>query len=252
MRVASSLFVALLTCGRLLAAEPPHGAPTWHKETAVYKIVGPTDIEADVYRRNGDTPRPCVVWIHGGALIMGSRQGVPREIEALCRAENYVLVSLDYRLAPEVRLPTIIDDVQDAIRWLAGEGVRRFHVDASKIAVAGGSAGGYLTMMTGFRVEPRPKVLVAYWGYGDIDGPWYTTPSEHYRHSPLVSKEDAERAVGGPVVTRGGGDRGKYYLYLHRTACGPRRSAGSIRPASRGSSIPIVRCATSRRPIRPS
>ncbi len=226
MRVAATLFVALLMCGRLAAADRAESGQTWQKETVVYKIVGPTDVEADVYRRNGDAARPCVVWIHGGALIIGNRQGVPREIEALCRAENYVLVSLDYRLAPEVRLPAIIEDIQDAFRWLASDGVRRFHVDASKIAVTGGSAGGYLTMMTGFCVEPRPKVLVAYWGYGDVDGPWYTTPSEHYRQSPLVSKEDAQRAVGGPVHTSGGGDRGRYYLYLRQNGLWAKEVSG--------------------------
>ena len=77
---------------------------------------GPTKIEADVFGRNGDVPRPAIVWIHGGALIMGNRDGVPQNIVALARMNNYVLISIDYRLAPEVRLPAIIEDLQDALR----------------------------------------------------------------------------------------------------------------------------------------
>ena len=52
----------------------------------------------------------------------------------------------------------------------------------SSVAVSGGSAGGYLTLVTGYRVKPWPKALVAFWGYGDLVGPWYSEPSPHPRH----------------------------------------------------------------------
>ena len=90
---AASLLAAVLTG---TSAAPAAEQPAWEKQTIAYKTVGPTVIEADVFRRNGDRPRPCVVWIHGGALIMGSRGGVPRDIRQLCEEQNYVLVSLDY------------------------------------------------------------------------------------------------------------------------------------------------------------
>jgi acetyl esterase/lipase len=190
---------------------------SWTAETFVYKMAGPTKIEADVFRRNGTEPRPAIVWIHGGALIMGSRQGVPKNIVELAQVNNYVLISIDYRLAPEVRLPAIIGDLQDAFRWIHTQGPAKLHLDPQKIVVSGGSAGGYLTLMTGICVEPRPRALVAYWGYGDVDGPWYTEPSTHYRQQPLVSKEEAYRVVGGEVKTGSDGrPRGTYYLYLRQ------------------------------------
>ena len=46
----------------------------------------------------------------------------------------------------------------------------------------------------GARLKEKPKALVAYWGYGDVDGDWYTKPSEHYRKTPLVEKDDAQAA----------------------------------------------------------
>src|SRR4051794_40148273 len=116
-----SLLMVLASVVVVDAAEPAD----WTKETVVYKTVGPTKIEADVFRRSGDQVRPVVVWIHGGALIMGSRDGVPKNIADLCREQNYVLISLDYRLAPEVKLPAIIEDIQDAFRWIGGEGAKR-------------------------------------------------------------------------------------------------------------------------------
>jgi acetyl esterase/lipase len=214
-----------LTVGVAVALHPTPAradAPTFPKKTYTYKTVGDTKIQADVYRPDDAKGRPVVVWIHGGALIVGSRNSVPPQILDLCRKEGYVLVSLDYRLAPEVKLPAIIEDIQDAFRWIREQGPTLFHADPEKLVVSGGSAGGYLTLMTGVVVRPRPRALVAYWGYGDVDGPWYTQPSEHYRkQSPLVSKEEADQAVGDKVRTgtenaAGQKARGKFYLYLRQ------------------------------------
>src|SRR5262249_51831062 len=147
--------------------------PTLVKRTYDYKTAGDTRIQADVYRADDTQARPVLVWLHGGALIMGNRSGVSKNLLYLCRMVGYILASFDYRLAPEVKIPAIIEDVQAAFRWLRAEGPKLFHADSSRVVVTGGSAGGYLTLMTGICVQPRPTALVAYWGYGDVDGDWY-------------------------------------------------------------------------------
>jgi acetyl esterase/lipase len=197
------------------------GESSFGKKTYTYKEVGEIKVQADVHRAADTKVRPVLVWIHGGALITGSRTGVPKNLLDLCQREGYVLVSIDYRLAPEVKLPAIIADLKDALAWIRKEGPKQFHIDPNRIVVAGGSAGGYLTMMTGICVDPPPKALVAYWGYGDVDGDWYTKPSAFYREKrPLVDKEVAYKAVGGAVLTGADGKtgtaRGQYYLYLRQ------------------------------------
>ena len=208
-------------------------APAFTKKTYVYKTVGVVPLSVDVHRTEDDLVRPVVVWIHGGALINGSRSSVPPQLLALCRTEGFVLVSLDYRLAPEVKLPAIIQDVQDAFRWLREQGPRLLRIDPDRLVVTGGSAGGYLTLMTGVCVKPRPQALVAYWGYGDVDGDWYTRPSEHYRQTvPLISKEEALKGVGGQVRTGSEGNtddqkaRSRYYLYLRQNGLWTREVTG--------------------------
>ena len=74
---------------------------------------------------------------------------------------GHVLISLDYRLAPETQLAEIVHDVEDAFDWIRRNGPRLFKIDPTRIAVAGGSAGGYLTLTSGFRVRPRPAVLLS-------------------------------------------------------------------------------------------
>src|SRR5579859_5295717 len=115
----------VLLCGTASAADPPQLA----KKTYTYKTDGDVKIQADVYRTDDEKMRPVVVWIHGGALIMGNRNSVPKNLLDLCRAEGFALVSLDYRLAPEVKVPEIISDIEDALRWLREQGPKLSHLD---------------------------------------------------------------------------------------------------------------------------
>jgi len=190
------------------------------KQTHVYKQMGEIEIKADVYRSADDEKRPVLVWIHGGALITGSRAGVPAQLRSLAEEEGFVLVSIDYRLAPQAKIDEIVSDVRDALQWIRETGPELFHADSSRIVVSGGSAGGYLTMMAG-TFEPRPTALVTYWGYGSLDADWYTTPSEHYRTVlPLIEKDAAWAGVGKKVSTGATGQaarqRGRFYLYCRQ------------------------------------
>jgi acetyl esterase/lipase len=231
----ANVFVPALLCASAVllfaATRAAGGGPEKPVKTFVYKTAGKVDIHADVYRKDDGALQPAVVWLHGGALITGSRTPVPKDLLDYCLSHNYTVVSFDYRLAPEVKLPAIIADVEDAFRWLHGKGRELCQIDPRRgVVVAGGSAGGYLTLVTGYRVKPRPTALVSYWGYGDVDGEWYTKPSEHYRKRPLVSKEEAEKAVGAGILTGVQGPegkaRGRYYLYLRQNGLWTREVTG--------------------------
>src|SRR5262245_40835394 len=84
--------------------------------TYTYKQVGDLAIKADVHTSGERPVRPVVVWIHGGALIMGHREGIDQRLKQAFLDKGYAVVSIDYRLAPETQLPQIIEDVEDAFR----------------------------------------------------------------------------------------------------------------------------------------
>jgi acetyl esterase/lipase len=216
--------VACLMTSNLAQAQEGKIVKTTHE----YKRVGDCAIRADVYRLAGEDVRPVVIWIHGGALIMGSRGGIDRALADSLLKAGYVVVSIDYRLAPEAKLPDILGDLQDAYRWVREQGPTLFHADPNKIAVAGGSAGGYLTLAAGYKVEPRPRALVSFWGYGDIAGTWYSRPDPFYARQPLVAKEEAYRAVGGPVLSESTGrnNRSRFYLYCRQQGLWPKEVTG--------------------------
>ncbi len=191
------------------------------KKSYVYKEAGDLRIELDVHRPETEDRLPVLVWIHGGALLMGNRNGVPGHLLSLCRSEGFALVSIDYRLAPHVKAPEIVGDVKDALAWVSGKGAELAKLDPKKVVVSGGSAGGYLTLMSGVVADPKPRALVAFWGYGDVDGDWYTKPSEFYRKRPLVAREEAlaglgEKVVAAPPDKAQADARSRYYLYLRQ------------------------------------
>lgn len=215
-----TLLLAVFVC--LIPAEATAGGAM--PKTYTYKTVGDLPIKADVYRLPGDEVRPVIVWIHGGALIVGQRTGGPNpEQRKRYLDAGYVIVSIDYRLAPETKLNGIITDVQDAFKWVRAKGPDLYKIDPKRVAVVGHSAGGYLTLMSGFAVEPRPQALIAFYGYGDIDGDWYAKPDPFYRRTrPLVSKEAAYKAITSKEIAEGNvKGRGDFYMYCRQNGLWP-------------------------------
>ncbi len=171
------LILLVLMLGQSLAEQQKtkQGKESYEMKTYVYKVVDGCEIKADVSGgKSAGARQPVVLFIHGGALINGTRNAWgDKDIKSRFLDEGFIVVSIDYRLAPETKIAGIIEDVQDAYRWVREDGQGLFGCDPNRIGVAGGSAGGYLTLMTGFCVQPRPKALMVYCGYGDIDGDWY-------------------------------------------------------------------------------
>src|SRR3954452_21032775 len=90
-----------------------------------------------------DGPPPLLVYLHGGGWILGSRASYDPTCRALAVAAGAAVLSVEYRLAPEDPFPAALDDASAALDWAAGE-AEGLHVDASRLAIGGDSAGGNL------------------------------------------------------------------------------------------------------------
>ncbi len=228
----------LIVSAGVVAAQA--GNPHVSKTTYTFKTADGCAIRADVHRPADGRVRPAIFWIHGGALITGHRGGIrPAQLAKYIEA-GFAVVSIDYRLAPETKLPQILEDVQDAYKWVRSKGPSLFQIDPNRVAVVGHSAGGYLTLTTGYRVAPRPKALVAFYGYGDIIGDWYKKPDPFYLKQPAVTKDEALSVVGSAAVSEAAtpNQRGRFYLYSRQqglwpilvSGWDPEREAGKFAP----------------------
>jgi acetyl esterase/lipase len=199
-------------------------------KTYIYKTVGNLEVKADVYRAEDRVLRPVVLWIHGGALIMGHRDWIDDRVKNMMLGAGYVVVSIDYRLAPETKLPAILEDLEDGVTWVREQGPKLFQGDPSRMAVMGASAGGYLTLTSGYRARPRPTVLVSFFGYGDLVGDWYSRPSPHACHHRVrMTREEALRQVSGSPIADArdrNGDGGAFYQHCRQHGLWPQAVSG--------------------------
>lgn len=97
------------------------------------------DICYDKRKKNS----PVVVWYHGGGLTSGQK-----EIPELLKKQGFVVVSVNYRLLPKVKIDECLDDCAAALAWVF-QNISQYGGDAKKIFVSGHSAGGYITTMLG-------------------------------------------------------------------------------------------------------
>lgn len=97
----------------------------------------------DVYYPENKKNFATVVWFHGGGLSAGNRS-IPKAITA----QGFAVVAANYRLHPQVKSPTYIEDAAAAVAWTL-QHIGRYGGDRRQVFVSGHSAGGYLTSMIG-------------------------------------------------------------------------------------------------------
>ncbi len=147
-------------------------------EISEQTIPGPADdIPIRIYRPTTEGPHPLIMLFHGGGWVVGDLDSEDSTSRGLVNRVNAVLVSVDYRMAPENVFPAAPDDCYAATVW-AVEHADELGVDASNLAVAGTSAGGNLSaavsQMTRDRGGPVIKHQVLFCPVIDHN---YTRPS---------------------------------------------------------------------------
>ncbi len=153
---------------------------------------------------------------------MGSRESGQNHAARYIDA-GYKVISIDYRLAPETKLPEIIADVRDAFGWIRSN-ADELGVDPARIGVVGHSAGGYLTLMSG-TFDSKPKALVSFYGYGDLIGSWYAKPSPFYLKQRHIGREEAMEQVEPRAISEGRRP-GTFYLYTRQQGIWPIEVSG--------------------------
>jgi len=120
---------------------------------------GPLPIR--VYRPSADAGLPVLVYFHGGGWVIGSLETHDGTCRELARGAGCVVVSIDYRLAPEHRYLAAADDCYAATQWVA-EHAEELDIDPARIAVGGDSAGGNLGAAVSLMARDRQGPAIAH------------------------------------------------------------------------------------------
>jgi acetyl esterase len=110
------------------------------------------NIPARVYATTTGSPLPILVWYHGGGFVIGDLETADRTCRKLAIGTGALVVSIEYRLAPEDPFPAGPDDCFSALRWIV-ENATDLGGDASRVAVGGDSAGANLAAVTALQAR---------------------------------------------------------------------------------------------------
>ncbi len=114
------------------------------------------EVPVRIYVPEGEGPFGVLIWYHGGGFVIGDLDTTDGTCRELCAHAGVVVVSVDYRLAPEHPFPAAVDDAVAALEWIASGGAPAdAHIDPTRVAIGGDSAGGNLSAVTAIVARDR-------------------------------------------------------------------------------------------------
>lgn len=157
-------------------------------------IPGPLgDIPVRIYTPEGQGPFPALIYFHGGGFVVGNLDMVDVPCRMLANQAECVVISVDYRLAPEYKFPAPLEDAYAAVTWIAEYG-ETISVDSARIAVGGDSAGGNLAAAISLMAKDKsgPDISFQLLIYPTLSNLFDTESYQAFEEGYLLSTRDLE------------------------------------------------------------
>jgi acetyl esterase/lipase len=180
----------------LLEQAPPRQAavPLDVRDLTVPGPPGAPDVPVRVYKPSGrDSLLPGLLYIHGGGFVMGSVDVFDAEATRISAEVGAVIVSVEYRLAPENPFPAGLEDCYAALTWTAAH-AGELGIDAERLGVGGESAGGGLSAAVALLARDRggPRLSFQYMGIPELDDRLATPSMLAFHDTPVICRAHGE------------------------------------------------------------
>jgi len=181
---------------RMAAAPPPppDREDVRKEDRQVPGPAGAPEVPIRIYqpRAAAPGPRPCVLEIHGGGFLFGNIEMMDPWCQNVASVLGAVVVSVEYRLAPEDPFPAGLEDCYTALKWTA-ENAAQLGIDSRRIAVAGQSAGGGLAAATALVARDRggPSLCFQLLEIPELDDRLDTPSMLAFQDTPLWNRPNA-------------------------------------------------------------
>jgi acetyl esterase len=151
-------------------------------------------------------PAPVLMWFHGGGWVLGNLDGYDPICSWLAHEAQVLVVSVDYRLAPEHPAPRAAEDCVDAVRWVASHGPG-LGAAPEGMGVAGDSAGGNLAAVASQVVRDEGGARIGYQAliYPATDATMSMPSVRLHAHAPILTRADMDAFIGHYLGADGGG-----------------------------------------------
>lgn len=168
---------------------------------------------------NSEIPyRGTILYFHGGGLIFGERDDLPKEYISLLTEAGYGILALDYLLAPESKIDQITQSSQNSVEWFINHGVKQLDLPHRNYYLMGRSAGGYLAIYNAVHASLPPKGLISFYGYYNLNEASFNVPSRHFLKYPKVTPQTVEKLMSPqPIVSASMDERFPIYISARQT-----------------------------------
>jgi acetyl esterase len=167
-------------------------------------IPGPSgEIPARVYTPQDSGPLPVLVFFHGGGWVFGSLDTHDNLCRSLANGASCIVVSVDYRLAPEHKFPAAAEDAYAATQWIANN-AGHINGDAGRVAVGGDSAGGNLAAVVSLMSRDRgaPTLIYQLLIYPNTNLSSFDTDSFHENGKDYILTRESMEYYRGHYIGR--------------------------------------------------
>lgn len=172
------------------------------------------DLQATFYRPTDAELKTTILYFHGGGFVFGSRKDLPQQYIELLASSGIGILAIDYPLAPETKLATILKTTSEIMDWLINHFLPEFNQE--HYFMMGRSAGAFLALANGLyanHLDVQPLGIISLYGYFNLNDASFSVPNRHYLKYPKVNDQTvAAQIQKEPLVESE--NQNRYLLYL--------------------------------------